>query len=30
MLNHKASAFLNRKALPATHSSHLKIADLRH
>ena len=29
-LNHKAPAFLNRKALPATHISHLKIYDLCH
>ena len=30
LLNHKAPAFLNRKALPATHISHLKIYDLCH
>ncbi len=30
LLNHKATAFLNRKALPATHISHLKIYDLCH
>ena len=29
-LNHKAPAFLNRKALPATHISRLKIYDLCH
>ena len=30
LLNHKATAFLNRKALPATHISRLKIFDLCH
>ena len=30
LLNHKAPAFLKRKALPATHISRLKIYDLCH